>query len=236
MDKLSMELFDLVSKSKYKDKFQIDSIKNMYSVYPFNEFEYIFAHLISEGIIGINEYEKIRKEYLKRNKYLYVYEFTAPRTFGETWAQNYLNDLVPELQKPNKELDLNYSGQYDFWYEGIKIEVKASRAVEKTGIENKSLMKKALDIHSNKEFDMNFQQIKPGCCDVFVWIAVWKDEIRFWVLSSKEVANNKYYSKGQHRGNEGEGQLWVTNKNIKDFDKFLVEPNEILKAIVKSCS
>lgn len=34
---------------------------------------------------------------------------------------------------------------------------------------------------------MNFQQVKPRCCDVFVWIAVWRDVIRYWVLSSNEV-------------------------------------------------
>ena len=80
---------------------------------------------------------------------------------------------------------------------------------------------------------MNFQQIKPACCDVFVWIAVWRDKIRYWVLSSDDVANNKYYSTGQHRGNVGEGQLWLKETNIKEFDEYEVGVRDILDKIVE---
>jgi hypothetical protein len=64
---------------------------------------------------------------------------------------------------------------------------------------------------------MNFQQVKPACADVFVWVGVWRDKIRYWVLSSDEVAGNKYYSTGQHRGNEGEGQIHLKDSNLKEF-------------------
>ncbi len=74
---------------------------------------------------------------------------------------------------------------------------------------------------------MNVQQIKPACCDVFVWLAVWRDAIKCWVLSSFEVENDKYFSKGQHRGNIGEGQLYLNEKNIKEFDKYLSLLNKI---------
>ena len=70
----------------------------------------------------------------------------------------------------------------------IKIEVKASRAVDFNSQE--PLYVKALSWQSKKPFDMNFQQIKPKCCDVFVWIGVWRDIIKYWVLSSKEVEKN----------------------------------------------
>ena len=39
---------------------------------------------------------------------------------------------------------------------------------------------------------MNFQQIKPSSCDVFVWVAVWRDVIKYWVFASKEIENNKW--------------------------------------------
>ena len=74
---------------------------------------------------------------------------------------------------------------------------------------------------------MNFQQIKPACCDVFVWIAVWRDVIRYWVLSSDEVKSNRYYSSGQHRGNVGEGQLWLKDTNIDDFDECQLLTTEV---------
>ena len=215
------------SKYNLSDEF----LDSLYSVYPFNKFEYIISHLIGTDTITLQQYLDIRNSYLERNKYLYVFEITAPRTFGETWAQRHLNEVVPELQRPSTNYDPDYSGQYDFWYSGIRIEVKASRAVRRKSGE--SLIIKALSSDSKYGFDMNFQQIKPACCDVFVWIAVWRDIIRYWVLSSNEVKNNRYYSSGQHRGNVGEGQLWIKDTNIDDFDEYEVGVRDILAKIVE---
>lgn len=196
------------------------------SVYPFNRFEYIISHLIAERIISLQDYLEIRNNYLNRNKYLYIFEITAPRTFGETWAQRHLNELVPELERPSAQKDPEYTGQYDFWCDGIRIEVKASRAVDRRS--GDTLIMKALSSDSKKGFDMNFQQIKPNCCDVFVWIGVWSDVIRYWVLSSDEVANNQYFSTGQHRGNVGEGQLWVKDTNLSEFQQYEVQVPELM--------
>lgn len=187
-------------------------------------------HLLAEDIITLDYYLKIRSDYLKRNKYLHLYEITAPRTFGETWAQNHLSELVQELQRPGRTIDPEYSGQYDFWYDGIRIEVKASRAVQRRS--GDSLINKALSTDSPHRFDMNFQQIKPDCCDVFLWIGVRRDAIRYWVLSSNDVVNNPYYSKGQHRGNKGEGQLWVKESNINAFEPYRVTARDLLARIV----
>lgn len=206
-------------------------LDNLYSVYPFNKFEYIISHLIGTDTITLQQYFDIRNRYLERNKYLYVFEITAPRTFGETWAQRHLNEIVPELRRPSTLYDPDYSGQYDFWYDGIRIEVKASRAVRRKS--GDSLIIKALSSDSKYGFDMNFQHIKPACCDVFVWIAVWRDVIRYWVLSSDEVQNNPYYSSGQHRGNVGEGQLWLKETNISEFNEYEVGVRNILTKILE---
>ena len=80
---------------------------------------------------------------------------------------------------------------------------------------------------------MNFQQIKTNCCDVFVWIGVWTDTIKLWVLSSDEVKNNKHFSAGQHRGNVGEGQLWIKETNIDEFEKYRVDEKNNLQKIIK---
>lgn len=235
MEKLIKELktqiaaMDKANGSKYNLSDEV--LDSLYYVYPFNKFEYIISHLIGTDTITLQRYLDIRNKYLERNKYLYVFEITAPRTFGETWAQRHLNEVVPELQRPSTSYDPDYSGQYDFWYEGIRIEVKASRAVRRKS--GDSLIIKALSSDSKDGFDMNFQQIKPACCDVFVWIAVWRDVIRYWVLSSDEVKNNRYYSSGQHRGNVGEGQLWLKDTNIADFDEYKVGVRDILTKIVE---
>lgn len=231
INELKNKIRDMKSNTNNTIDLSDERLDDLYSVYPFNKFEYVISHLIATQTISLQEYLNIRNAYLERNKYLYVFEITAPRTFGETWAQRHLNEVVPELKIPSTTLDSSYSGEYDFWYEGIKIEVKASRAVRRKS--GDSLIIKALSSDSTARFDMNFQQIKPACCDVFVWIAVWRDKIRYWVLSSDEIANNKYYSVGQHRGNVGEGQLMLKDSNIDEFNEYEVGVREILTKIVE---
>jgi len=235
MERLIEELkqyIDVLNK-KVPGKYDLsdDFLEHLYSVFPFNRFEYVVSHLIANEVIELAQYYEIRNTYLERNKYLYIFEITAPRTFGETWAQRHLSELVPELRRPSKMLDDNYAGQYDFWYEGIRVEVKASRAVKRQS--GDSLIMKALSTDSAEGFDMNFQQVKPRCCDVFIWVAVWRDAIRYWVLSSNDVETNNYYSAGQHRGNSGEGQLWITDKNINDFNNYIANPRELLDKVIK---
>lgn len=231
MDNLLIELKKLIPQLPQEEQNRLsdDVLDKLHSIYPFNKFEYILSHLIAHKIISIQDYYNIRSSYLNRNKYLYIFEITAPRTFGENWAQRHLNEVVPELQRPSTLLDPGYSGEYDFWYHGIKIEVKASRAVKRGSKE--TLIMKALSYGSLFGFDMNFQQLKPKCCHVFVWIGVWKDRIIYWVLSNADVVNNPHYSKGQHRGNTGEGQLWIKESNIKEFTPYEVDVRNILNKI-----
>ncbi|MDO8587114.1 MAG: hypothetical protein Q7T82_08755 [Armatimonadota bacterium] len=132
--------------------------------------------------------------------------------------------------KPSRKLDPAYSGDYDFHLDGrIRVEVKASRAVAFQTDE--PLYVKALASDSVEQFDMNFQQVKCRCCDVFIWVAVWRDVIRYWVLNSEEVESNSYFSNGQHRGNVGEGQLHLNRDNIRLFDQYQARPHELLQAI-----
>lgn len=207
-----------------------ERLENLVSVYPFNEFEYIISNLLGVDVLTLDEYQQLRDEYISRNLYLYVFEISSPRGFGEAWAQGHLKELVPELTKPTRKIDREYQGQYDFLLDGrIHIEVKASRAVDADT--DAPLYVKALASDSDKPFWMNFQQIKPGCCDVFVWVAVWRDVIRYWVLASHELETNPHYSQGQHRGNVGEGQLHVRHDNIRDFARFEARPNQLAQAI-----
>jgi len=205
-------------------------LETLVSVYPFNEFEYIIAALLAAEKLTHDEYVELRDAYITRNRFLKIFEIDAPRGFGETWAQGHLKKLVPELHKPSKKSDPAYSGEYDFLLDGrIKIEVKASRAVDSDSSE--PLYVKALSSDSSKRFDMNFQQVKPGCCDVFVWIGVWRDVIRHWVFASREVASNRFYSVGQHRGNVGEGQLHFNQDNIRKFTAFESQSDQLITAI-----
>ncbi len=233
MEHLQEQLDQLLRQVPNADAIQA-RLENLVSVYPFNEYEYIISHLLAANVLTLDAYYELRDEYLARNMFLYIFEISAPRTFGESWAQAHLKELVPDLQKPSKKRDPEYSGQYDFLLGEIKIEVKASRAVDADV--NAPLYVKALASDSKKPFWMNFQQIKPGCCDVFVWVAVWRDTIKYWVQSSHEVENNSRYSKGQHRGNVGEGQLHLPHDTIRNFDMFQVKSDALRQAIVDAHS
>ena len=233
MERLKATLDKLIDELQNPIEFR-ENLKNLISVYPFNEYEYIISTLLGSGLLSKSDYYELRDEYIARNMFLYIFEISAPRGFGEKWAQGHLKELVPALQKPSRKLDAEYSGQYDFLLDTdsdqIRIEVKASRAVDFDSDE--PLYVKALHSDSGKRFVMNFQQIKPRYCDVFVWVAVWRDKIRYWVLASREVENNPFYSVGQHRGNVGEGQLHITEKNIKAFKKYECPSNRLLDAIL----
>jgi len=229
MEQLKSHLDLLIS--KLPDAASVRSrLADLYSVYPFNEFEYVISTLLGRDVLSLEDYYEMRDSYMERNAFLYIFEIGGPRTFGESWAQGHLKELVPALHKPSKKIDPNYSGEYDFILdEKIRIEVKASRVVDSGSDE--PLYVKALASDSTKPFWMNFQQAKPKCCDVFVWISVWRDKIGYWVLSSYELEHRANYSKGQHRGNTGEGQLHVRQDNINDFQPFEVASNNLHQAI-----
>jgi len=234
MEKLKAHLLQLVDElDSLKSTNIMRRLDDLVSVYPFNDYEYLISSLMGYNKISLDDYHDLREEYLARNYFLYVFEISAPRGFGEAWAQGHLKGICPELTKPSRKIDPEYSGQYDFYLDDkIRIEVKASRAVDFDSQE--PLYVKALSADSPKRFDMNFQQVKPACCDVFVWVGVWRDVIRYWVLSSHEVEKNKYYSPGQHRGNDGEGQLHVKESNVSEFLSFESAPRELLSAIRKA--
>lgn len=232
MEKLRKQLDGLIGRLSRSDEFR-STLEELRSVYPFSEYEYIISHLFAAKKLTLDEYYELRDGYIDRNLYLYLFEISAPRGFGEVWAHGHLKQLVPSLQRPSKKIDKQYSGQYDFFLPPeIRIEVKASRAVDFEL--NEPLYIKALASDSNRPFDMNFQQIKPACCDVFVWMTVWRDMIKYWVIPSHDVESSPFYSKGQHRGNVGEGQLHLNKENITQFDKYLCKSTALERAIKRA--
>jgi hypothetical protein len=197
-------------------------LQGLVSVFPFSEYEYILMFLRDREVISFGDYERLRDNYVSANRYLDLFSL-APRVFGQIWGERHVMDLDPRFQKPDKSLDPEYDGQYDLWIEGIRVEVKSSRAIhtKKRG----SLASKALRYGDDKPFWMNFQQLKPGSCDVFVFIGVWVDTIVYWVISSEETGSSEYLSH-QHRGGI-EYQIGITNRNIDEFDRFTTSPDEL---------
>lgn len=200
------------------------------SIFPFNEYEHLICGLIDKGWLTYSQYIDIRTQYVNENPNLWIFEISAPRGFGEKFAQTYVQWKCSNLKKPSKILDPNYSGDYDLWLDGIKIEVKASRSVDSDSDE--PLYMKALSRDTSKNFLMNFQQLKPQCCDVFIWVAVYRDQIVLWVISSKDVLDSPLYSRWQHRGNKGnEWQLHINQDNIHHLDAYELLGDNLEQAI-----
>lgn len=212
----------------------LETIENDESVFPFNEYEHLLTNFISNGDMKYDDYLKVRYEYIRKNPNLYIFEITSPRAFGERFAETYIKGKCSKLQKPDKNLDPKFNGEYDLWLDGIKIEVKASRVQDSSAGKETPLYMKALSRNTDSSFLMNFQQLKPSICHVFVWLAVFRDQIVIWVMSSSEVENHQLFSHGQHRGNQGEGQLHIKNDNIHLFNEFELKDDDIEKEIKKA--
>ncbi len=153
METLQNELDRLIATLPNVDAFRAN-LETLVSVYPFNDYEYMIATLLAADKLTHDEYIELRDGYMARNRFMYIFEISAPRGFGDAWAQDHLKELVPDLQN--------------------------------------------------------------------------------WVLASKEVASNQYYSAGQHRGNTGEGQLHLKDDNIRKFAQFEAKSNELAGAIRKA--
>ena len=202
-------------------------LESLVSVFPFNEYEYMITFLVDRNVISFSEYEELRNNYVSANRYLDLFSL-GPRDFGQIWGEQHLMDLDGRFQKPNRSLDPEYDGQYDLWLEGIRVEVKAARAVVKR--KGGSLASKALHWGTEVPFWMNYQQIKIDVCDVFVFIGVWVDLIVYWVMSNEEVKLNDYLSH-QHRGGI-EYQIGIRDKNIHEFDVFRVDAAAVTQTIL----
>ena len=216
---------DRLSDSLKREEQQVlkSRLRGLISVFPFNEYEYILTFLVDHRVITFGDYEELRDNYVSANRYLDLFEL-APRVFGGTWGEEHVKDLDHRFRKPDRSLDPGYEGQYDLWLDGMRIEVKASRAThaKKRG----NLASKALRYGLDDPFWMNYQQLKLDICEVFVFIGVWVNRIIYWVMSNEEVKTNRFLSH-QHRGGI-EYQIGIRDNNITEFDVYKTEADTIL--------
>ena len=209
-------------------------------LFPFSKESNILSYLVSIGKLDFDQYQKIIQEYTKRNKYLDLFDL-APRTFGQTWGEQHILELVPEFVSATKENVSSeypdFDGEFDVWYEGIRIEVKACRA---NSTKTKGSLASRAYLHSEAKengFKYHFQQLKPSCCDVFIWIGVCRDELIYWVLTSDELLQTGKLGSQHRNENTGnndatvfEGQVFMTEEDLKPF---LVDKKDILPVVIQ---
>ncbi len=203
-------------------------LQSLVSVFPFNEYEYILMFLRDRSVISFQQYEELRSNYVSANPYMNLFGL-APRIFGQIWGEQHVRDLDSRFKKADKAVDPEHEGQYDLWIKGVRVEVKAARAIDTK--KHGDLVSKALRTDSDRPFWMNFQQLKLDVCDVFVFIGVWVDAIRYWVLSHDAVKSNPFLSH-QHRGGV-EYQIGITDKNIGFFNNHLVEATHVADTVIQ---
>lgn len=242
MEELHQQIEQILN-SKHIDKSNIESLGKDESLYPFSNEGRILAYMLAIKAISYEQYDTLRKEYNNRNKYLRLFDL-APRTFGETWGEQHLLSLYPQFKKATKELLVNqypsFDGEFDLWLDGIRVEVKACRA-------NSDKIKKSLAsrayLHSEAKsagFKYHYQQLKPSCCDVFIWIGVCRDELLYWVLTSDELKKTGKLGSQHRNENTGmtgvdvfEGQVFMTEEELAPFR---VNESDVLNSVILKCN
>lgn len=242
MEELHQQIEQILN-SKHIDKSNIESLGKDEYLYPFSNEGRILAYMLAIKAISYEQYDTLRKEYNNRNKYLRLFDL-APRTFGETWGEQHLLSLYPQFKKATKELLVNqypsFDGEFDLWLDGIRVEVKACRA-------NSDKIKKSLAsrayLHSEAKsagFKYHYQQLKPSCCDVFIWIGVCRDELIYWVLTSDELKKTGKLGSQHRNENTGmtgvdvfEGQVFMTEEELAPFR---VNESDVLNSVILKCN
>lgn len=239
MKELELEIQNLLKNTK-GDLTIIEKIKNAKYIFPFNFQNTLLAYFLSIGEISYTKYLNLIVEYSKRNKYLNLFEM-SPRTYGQSWGEKHIRSLFPQFIQATKKNLLkiypDFDGEFDLCLNKIRIEVKACRANNTKSIGSLASRAYLRSEAKENEFKYHFQQIKPSCCDVFIFIGTCRDELIYWILTSKELlATGKLGS--QHRNeNTGmlgakvfEGQVFMTEKELEPF---LVNEQDILKMVIQ---
>ncbi len=117
------------------------------------------------------------------------------------------------------------------------MEVKACRA---NSTETKGSLASRAYSHEEAQkanFKYHYQQLKPSCCDVFIWIGVCRDTLLYWVLTSDELCDSGKLGPQHRNENTGvngvgvfEGQVFMTEDELQPF---LVEERNILSRVIE---
>ena len=123
-----MELSELKEKicSSFEGKSEdlkkiLEIIEEDEAIFPFNEYEHLICNLIGVGGFTFDRYMDIRTEYISENPNLWIFEISAPRGFGENFAQTYLQGKCSSLKKASKKLILTFLESMIFGLMALKL-------------------------------------------------------------------------------------------------------------------
>jgi hypothetical protein len=128
--------------------------------------------------------------------------------------------------------ELSTDNTYDLVLNGARVECKFARAQKEAKIKvTEENIMEAIFSDVNREvpydtcedykWDCNFQQIKKDLFDVLYYGIFFSDCVVVYCIDSADINENINYSNKQHRGNVGEGQFHIHQRNIGLHDKYL---------------
>ncbi len=65
-----------------------------------------------------------------------------------------------------------------------------------------------------EKFECNINQVKPAEFDCLYYGLIFDDCIMIFMIQSGEIVKEMGYSDKQHKGNQGEGQFHINNRNL----------------------
>ena len=188
--------------------------------------EVALSILYYQNIITKDEINDIMKDDRNNKKYL---DFYRQRRGSGYYAEKYLISNF-SFKKPSKSLDPNMSpSQYDLWLDGIKIEVKATTIFEKEKIvsKNEPLEIRAAHSSSNTWNNGVFAKIYPEKSDVIIFMVIFRNEILYYVLPSKEL-----YNLSELKSYLGDSFIiTVNNKFLEKIKKYEANENNLVEKV-----
>lgn len=144
-----------------------------------------------------------------------------PRVFGS---------LTEYIIEQTQRLSARQSQFHDLFenFLELRVEVKFSRVQRQIPkLDTKNILQSIHDIvnaeravsfdeRGSTPFDCNIQQVKKAEFDILVYGLFFDDKIIIFQIPSSSIDKSIGYSDKQHKGNQGEGQFHITEKNI-DF-------------------
>jgi hypothetical protein len=140
---------------------------------------------------------------------------------------------------------------YDRKINNLNDEIKGSRVLGKSvlNLEHGNIIESLfshetnrfvnLDNSVNTEWDCNIQQIKLNLFKNLWYVLFFGDCVTVFKIGNDDIVNDRNisYSNKQHRGNEGEGQFHINDKNIQyHLNNYLVKTityNEVYNKLNK---
>lgn len=127
------------------------------------------------------------------------------------------------------DMSPSHTLEYDLMDGENRIECKFCRVFKKhpKAIRKDNLINEVLNARTEQrlisyydkdaEWIVNFAQIKPRCFDKLYFGVFFSDGILVFNMTSEQVKELKKYSDKQHRGNKGEGQFGMSNRDLDEF-------------------